>query len=143
MKYRLLPILVLFFLIGCVSQGYTYLELRKMGSDYQESRLRWTSGSTMIIRLKPFNEKGFLGVCGYFITDGGTQSLIEESYLAQSIVKIDDLQITGTASFLNEIPKSDTNNQSAACIKTEVPYKDEFKHQRLRIIGPSRITIYL
>jgi hypothetical protein len=143
MKFSFLTILMTGLLIGCQSLGYSFIEMRDIGSKYQEHVIRWSSGSIMRIRLQPNNVNGILGICGYYISDGGIQSAIEEVYLQEAFLEILGQRITEDIAFLTQLLDNKSNRYSASCVKTKIPYKAEYHNTRMRIVGPKSVTISL
>ena len=93
----------------------------------------------MFIRLKPTNEGGFLGVCGYFIGEGGIQGSIEAVYLRNAFLAINNKRFLENVSFISEHNKEGAK-YSATCVKTQTPYLDEHKYSRIKLIGPRSVT---
>lgn len=154
---RALNIILLGAVTGLLAacSGYEGLGQRPIDRDFTFSKLNWSSGGVSVIALKAYPDAENLAVCAAYTTGIGSFEIQgSRQFFDVATIHISEERI-GPMSFANAIRDTDlgwlTNADTvssgldalkANCIRTEIPWETSFAGEKLRMTGPTRITVF-
>ncbi|MGB0682205.1 MAG: hypothetical protein ACPGOV_05835 [Magnetovibrionaceae bacterium] len=109
---------------------------------FHEMTLNWTDGGTTTIMLKPFENLGNLGLCGYYHNAGRMRSYVAEAWIEQStiILTMGENRVEKVAGrFISPYNPEGGGKPNATCIETDITGPGELTNVTLD--GPNRISL--
>lgn len=137
---------------GCT--GYERISKQTVDENYTVLALNWQQGESTLIVLKAFENEDRLAVCGSRTRSGGSDfhAMLEEQFFNQASVVIGGEDI-GPLGFINQVPRSGLEIEEekagyvvkqwsgmASCVRTEMPWQDDYLEAAIDFRGPERVS---
>jgi hypothetical protein len=144
-------IAVSILLVGCT--GYESLSKQSVDESFTVLGLSWAGGNSTLIVLKAFESDNRLAVCGSRTASGGSDvhAQLEQQFFDRASVVIGEEDI-GPLSFVSRVPKSGLEvreemdryvaaqwSGNANCVRTKLPWKENYLEKAISYKGPSRV----
>ena len=137
---------------GCT--GYERISKQTVDENYTVLALNWQKGESSLIVLKAFNSEDRLAVCGSRTRSGGSDvhAQLEQQFFDRASVTIGGEDI-GPLGFISQVPRSGLEikeekagylvkqwSGKASCVRTEMPWQDDYLEAAIDFRGPNRVS---